>query len=287
MKDAILQPHPIPNKIPSTGLCLLHHLGCGLVVVAFVHFFGLYQLISERLGKEFIAVSPFLLPILLLAALFLARRTTSRQWPPLKRRPVLLGLCCCFVALALPDPEIAVKRIHVVEYLLLSLYVRYTLSFRLAGIPLLIFSCLLAGLYGVHDELLQGLHPSRTYGLRDMLVNAVAALGGCLLWHGLAIFSRNSSDHRAENGSLSLGQGFYLAGLTISIPAMAVPLVVHRNEALPFWPFLPLAAAMIVWSCFFIDDRSAHRPGILAVSVVAFVFLAYPLAVNVLEITFY
>lgn len=287
MKNAILRPHCIPDKIPNGGLCLLHHLGCGLAVVAFVHFFGLYQLISEKLGKEFIAISPFLLPILLLTALFLARKTSTRQWAPLKARPVLLGLCCCFVALALPDPEIAVKRIHVVEYLLLSLYVRYTLSSRLAGIPLLVFSCLLAGLYGVHDELLQGLHPSRTFGLRDMLVNAVAALGGCLLWHGLSIFTQNSTDHMEGNGSLSLKQGFYLAGLAISIPAMAVPLFSHRNESLPIWPFLPLAAATIVWSCFFIDDRSAHRHGILAVSVVAFLFLAYPFAVNVLEITFY
>ena len=285
MKD--LKPRPIPNKIPSAGLCLLHHLGCGLVVIAFVHFFGLYQLISERLGKEFIAVSPFLLPILLLATLFLARKITARQWPPQKLPPILLGLCCCFVALALPDPEIAVKRIHVFEYLLLSLYVRYTLSFRLAGIPLFLFSCLLTGLYGVHDELLQGLHPARTYGLRDMSVNAVAALGGCLLWHGLTIFTPSSTDHGTAKKPLSLKQSFYLTGLAISIPAMAVPLVVHRNDSLPFWPFLPLAAAMVVWSCFFIDDRSPHRPGILAVSIVASIFLAYPLAVNVLEITFY
>ena len=285
MKDS--KPPPIPGKIPSTGLFLLHHLGCGLVVVAFVHFFALYQLTSERLGKEFIAVSPFLLPILLLATLFLARKIATRQWPPPKLLPILLGLCCCLVALALPDPEITVKRIHVFEYLLLSLYIRYTLSFRLAGIPLLLFSSLLAGLYGVHDELLQGLHPARTYGLRDMSVNAVAALGGCLLWHGLAIFSPSSIDHGTEIKALSLGQSLYLAGLTISIPALAVPLVVHRNDSLPFWPFLPLAAAMVVWSCFFIDDRSAQRHGILAVSVVAFVFLAYPLAVNVLEITFY
>jgi len=287
MKNAPPRLHPIPDTLPKSGLCLLHHLGCGLVVVAFVHFFGLYQLISERLGKGFIAVSPFLLPILLLATIFSARKITSRQWPPPKLRPILLGLCCCFVALALPDPEIAVKRIHVAEYLLLSLYVRYTLSFRLAGISLLVFSCLLACLYGVHDELLQGLHPARTYGLRDMSVNAVAAVGGCLLWHGLAIFSRNSPVHKSENGSFSPGQSFYLAGLAITIPAMAVPLIVHRNESLPFWPFLPLAAATIVWSCFFIDDRSAHRHGILAVSVVAFLFLAYPLVVNVLEITFY
>ena len=287
MKDAIPQPRQDHEKQSNGRHCLLHHLGCGLVVIAFVHFFGLYQLINEKLGKGFIAVSPFLLPILLLTALFLARKITTRQWPTPKPGPVLLGLCCCFCALALPDPEIAVKRIHVMEYLLLSLYVRYALSSRLAGTPLLVFSCLLAGLYGVHDELLQGLHPARTYGLRDMSVNAVAAFGGCLLWHGLAIFSRNPPVHKSENGSFSPGQACYLAGLAISIPAMAVPLFVQRNESLPFWPFLPLAAATIVWSCFFIDDRSAHRHGILAVSIAAFLFLAYPLAVNVLEITFY
>jgi hypothetical protein len=67
---------------------------------------------------------------------------------------------------------------------------------------------------------------------------------------------------------------------------MAAPLIAYRHDFFPAWPFLPLAALMVIWSCFFVDDRSTHRHGLLPASIVAFLFLVYPLAVNGLQITF-
>ncbi|EKD37239.1 MAG: hypothetical protein ACD_75C01200G0001, partial [uncultured bacterium] len=109
----------------SHGFILLHHLGCGLLVVVFVHFYSLYQLVNQKLGGSFLAISPVVLPVLLLAALFFLRYRATDNLSSIHRLPIILGLCCCLGALAVPDPEIAVKRIHVMEYLLLSLYVRY------------------------------------------------------------------------------------------------------------------------------------------------------------------
>ncbi len=267
------------------GFILLHHLGCGLLVIAFVHFYGLYQMVNERLGGGFLKISPLILPILFLGVLF-SLRNRNTKLPPIRRLPVVLGLCCCLGALAVPDPEIAVKRIHVMEYLLLSLYVRYTLSFRLSGMPLLLFSCLLSCLYGVHDELLQGLHPARTYGLRDMLVNGVSACGGGLVWHGLGLFAGRATGEAGKEVDRPWFGILHLAGLAAAVPAMAVPLIAHRHDSLPAWPFLPLAAAMVLWSCFPAPDRSPIRHGLLSVHVVAFLFLLYPIAVNGLQIVF-
>lgn len=269
------------------GFILLHHLGCGLLVVVFVHFYSLYQLVNQKLGGSFLAISPFVLPVLLLAALFFRRYRVADNLSSIHRLPIILGLCCCLGALAVPDPEIAVKRIHVMEYLLLSLYVRYTLSFRIGGKHLLVFSCMLSCLYGVHDELLQGIHPARTYGLRDMLVNGVAAVGGGLVWHGLNLFCRRAGERETGFAGWPWSQVLYLLGLAAAVPAMAVPLIVHRHDVLPSWSFLPLAAAMVVWVCYFAGDRSTLRHGVVPVSVVAFLFLLYPLAVNGLQVAFY
>lgn len=275
----------------GAGLVPLHHLGCALLVVVFVHLYGLYQQVSERLGSGFIIMAPLVLPGLFLALVFLARRrvfSDPSTGISIRYRPLLLGMACCLAALAIPDPEIAVKRIHVAEYLALSLYVRYTLAFHLRGPVLLVFSCLLSCLYGVHDELLQGLNPSRTYGLRDMLVNAVAAIGGCLVWHGLGLFAGPSPRPAAvEADQWSIFRIVFLVGLVGAVLAMAVPLIAQRNDILPTWPFMPLAAAVVVWSCFLADDPSTFRHGLLPAGVVAGLFLVYPLIGNGLQIFFY
>jgi hypothetical protein len=270
----------------GNGSALLHHLGCALLVMAFVNLYGIYQLVSERFGSGFVAVAPLVLPVLFFAAFFLWRRCAACL-APFDLRSVLFGLGCCLGAIVLPDSEVAVKRIHVMEYLVLSLFVRFILSSRLRGASLFVFSCLLCCLYGVHDELLQGLHPARTYGLRDMLVNAVAAIGGGLVWHGFSLFSGRFTGQVPVTGSWSRSRVLYLTGLSLTIPAMAVPLIAYRHDVFPAWPFLPLAAVMVVWSCYFINDRSTLRHGMLPVSALAFLFLAYPFAVNGLHLTFY
>lgn len=287
LRNATVPRQAHAKRTGGHGFILLHHLGCGLLVVVFVHFYGLYQLVNHQLGGGFLAVSPFVLPVLLLAALIFRRYQVVDNLSSIHRLPVILGLCCCLGALALPDPEIAVKRIHVMEYLLLSLYVRYTLSRRIGGKPLLVFSCMLSCLYGVHDELLQGIHPARTYGLLDMLVNGVAAIGGGLVWHGLNLFCRHADEREAGSAGWPWPHILYLLGLAAAVPAMAVPLIVQRHDVLPGWSFLPLAAAMVVWVCYFAGDRSTLRHGVMPVSVVAFLFLVYPLAVNGLQIAFY
>ncbi len=93
------------------------------------------------------------------------------------------GAMIVFVVLSLEsNPN---KHIHIPEYILLAgiLYEAIALDYEGKGIFILIFVC--ASMLGVVDELAQGLHPQRHYGLGDMAVNSASALIGVLLLMGL------------------------------------------------------------------------------------------------------
>ncbi len=77
------------------------------------------------------------------------------------------------------------KHIHIPEYILLAgiLYEAIAPDYEGKGIFILIFIC--TSMLGVVDELAQGLHPQRHYGLGDMAVNSASALIGVLLLMGL------------------------------------------------------------------------------------------------------
>lgn len=264
---------------------MLRHLGCALLVLAFVNLYELYRLVGDLLGARLLGLAPLVLPPLFLMVIFVFARRSVRL-VPLALAPTLAGIALCLVALAIPDPEIAIKRIHVAQYLLLSLAVRHTLATRLGGVELTLSATLLSCLYGVHDEMLQGLHPDRTYGLRDIMVNTLASCGGGLIWHGLSLFEKG----HAPTGPLigwTWRQRLILFGMSVAVVLMAVPLVAYRNHPLPPWPFLPLAALLIIWGLFFISPRQNGYHLFQPLGVVALLFLLYPFAVNVLQIPFY
>jgi hypothetical protein len=77
------------------------------------------------------------------------------------------------------------KHIHIPEYILMSwiLYRALALDYHGSGILLLVFIC--GAMLGVVDEIMQGIHPQRTYGWTDMIVDAAAGLIGCLSLMGL------------------------------------------------------------------------------------------------------
>ncbi len=271
----------------STFFLAFLYLSCALLVIAYANMYLFYRYISHTLGDRFITLTPVILPILLLL-LFLttASRRSSKGKLFIGWRWLLPGLAFCIFALFIPDPRIGVKRIHVSEYLLLSLLVRYTMSHRLSGLPLLFFSCLFTAILGIHDEFLQGIHPSRTYGLRDILVNGLSGAGGAFIWHGLNMFTTNyqvKSD--TKNGTIL--HHLYLSWLVISILAFIVPLAGYLHNFMPLWLILPLAASTVFWSCFLLTDTSQLRHGVSALSYASFILLIYPAAVNGLQIPFH
>jgi len=82
------------------------------------------------------------------------------------------------------------KYIHLPEYILMTwiLYQALAIDYKGSGIFLLIFTC--AAMLGIVDEILQGIHPQRTYGWKDMVIDTASGFIGVLMLVGLKKTSR-------------------------------------------------------------------------------------------------
>lgn len=270
----------------KNGTCIFHiglYLLCGLLIVIFVNTYPIYRFLATRLGNGISSFLPLALPV---AVITICLWACSGSYARRRVHWLLLlpGIFLCLIALLIPDPAIAIKRIHVVEYLLLSLLVRYTMSHHLSGTRLLLFSGLFTAVLGVHDEFLQGIHQLRTYGLRDMLVNMVAGFGGALFWHGLGLFRQPTETTGSTEWRMH--QLLYLLWLILAVFAMIVPIAAYLHHALPYWPGLPLLSTTVFWCCFGRGDRSEVGHGLTILSLACLLFLLYPVMVNMLQIPF-
>ncbi|MEE4166664.1 MAG: VanZ family protein, partial [Desulfocapsaceae bacterium] len=200
-----------------------------LLVLAYLNMFPVVRYIVKTWGTTPVLVLPILITISALIAislLLLRARRVRRVQPDIA--PIMIGTAICLAALFIPDPEAPIKRIHVIEYMILSLLIRYTMSIRLQGASLLVYSIFFTSLLGVHDELLQGLHPLRTYGTRDILVNAVASAGGGFIWHGFRLFE-HSTQASEPVVRLTPRSSSYLVWLFCSVLFFFMPLLSFRQ----------------------------------------------------------
>jgi len=273
-------------RSPATWKTFALYLLACLTVVGFVNLYSLYRIVAKSLGNSVFFYAPLILPPVLLG-LFFAILRPRLQRQNIRAGYILVGLLLLGAGLMVPDPGIAVKRIHVTEYLLLALLVRYIMARHLGGLPLLVFSCLATTILGIHDEFLQGIHPLRTYGLKDMLVNCLGACGGNLLWHGMGIFSGMLQVRRRQDADNIAGITLYLGWLLVSLVAMSVPLTQYLNSSLPMWPFLPLATVPLYWSLLLCRQDSGLRHGVAACTGLILPFFCYPVLINVLALSFY
>lgn len=265
----------------------LHYLGCGLLVVSYVNLFVVWSRLDQLLGRGTMNLLPVAVTFLVLTGIVLfvvhlRGKGISIQWAY-----VGAGVGLCLLALLASDMRYAVKRIHVVEYLFLSLVVRYCMSWKLQGKNLLLYSFLAAAVFGVHDELLQGIHPLRTYGLRDMAVNGISAAGGALIWHGADLFPGNqqsSTGNKTRSSSAALL--LYILWLVIAVPALVVPLTAYRYDLIPYWPMLPLAGGLVFWFLYGAGFAPSSRHGLVVLSWLSFLLLCYPVVINVASIPF-
>ncbi len=260
---------------------------CVLLVILFVNLYGVFAIADSWLPASVLQLLPILVVVLFFAAVvaFFFRRSSAYDG---SRSLLWLGGTVCVAALVIPDSQFPAKRVHVAEYMALVCLVRYAMSWRLQGLSLLFFSVFATILFGIHDELLQGLHPARTYGLRDMLVNSFAALGGGLIWHSCSLFVRPELREEKRRGKRDTNIILaYLCWFSLSILTFVVPLSVYRQETIPYWPLLPLSAAVVLWSLYYHDLAPRFKYGFFVVNCLAYLFLLYPVAINVSSYTFY
>jgi VanZ family protein len=183
------------------------------------------------------------------------------------------------------------KYIHIPEYILMTwiLYQALAIDYKGSGIFLLIFTC--AAMLGIVDEILQGIHPQRTYGWKDMIIDTASGFIGVLMLVGL---KKTSPRDWTWIRQLRQFKGFLAAMLFGA--ATTVPMCIYLFDAQDqgtFWSVYPrwllggnglfLAASGVV--CLFHrlgrqrSDRSIAKtePDALKGHTTAFLWIMCPL----------
>jgi hypothetical protein len=258
----------------------LFHVLALVLVVAYVNTFVLWREIGDifgrgiRDGMPFIVVGVLVLGLAIYLGVNARRGALSIAWPWLATAVIL-----AIVGLASTDPTFPAKRIHVPQYVILAIVLHFAIRASDRTTLTLFFVFLAAAAYGVHDEFLQGLHPRRNYGLRDMFVNACGAGAGTLLVRAL------SSGRRIQSSFVEASserQGVFAALLLFAIAGTA-----YRSDFLPYWTVLPALAGALALA--FAAERLSERGDRLAVRALVAVCLlygVYPLVINVAALNF-
>ncbi len=265
---------------------IMGYLACLLLVPIYVNLFTLWDYAKRTFGDDLAGLLPIIGTSLLLLIIVLVVRKRSKEihsWGL-----IILGIAIACLALFTTNPKWPAKRVHVAEYMMLVLVVRYAMSFKLSGTPLLFFSFLFAAMLGVHDEMLQGFSQNRTYGIRDMLVNSLGSLAGALIWHGAGWFGNLSIIHADAQSTRDYGPVLYLFWLIASLLLAVYPLYYYRGvELIPFWPFVPLGSTIVLFTFIFSRIPHSWRHGVQAITLCALALCSYPVYSHVSHVLFY
>ena len=257
------------------------YLLCLILVPVYVNMFPIWKYLSTVFGDIFFVILPPVILALFVGGVLWIHLQARQSSLPIDRKSVGLGVLICFIGLLATDPDFPVKRVHVVEYAFICLIARYAMSHFLHGLPLLFFSACFGALLGVHDEFLQGLHPARTYGLRDMGVNLMGSFGGGLIWHGLHLFSVKKPSTVA---SIDL---YFLGWLLVGVLLLVWPAVYYRGLVVEIWVAVPLLAAPVYYLMYREIFTREISHGIFAVTAAAVSLAIYPLLTGLPGIVFY
>lgn len=243
------------------------HALAALLVLAFAHTFELWRWLVATLGQTGAAAVPAGLALTLAAAFAaILRGRGAVEW-----RLLALAAVLAAVGLMATDPQFPAKRIHVPQYALLAAILRLALP-DCAGWTRTLGAAFLASLYGVHDEFVQGLMPTRGYGTPDMLTNALGAFAGALALH----------DPRERSApALAPADLVRLTSIALVVGSMAVAFVGWRGASLPWWPAIGFALAFALGLA-----PGAGRPILLPAALLCAAFPAYILLHHALALPF-
>jgi hypothetical protein len=229
-------------RLKNRRMCLW--LSVVLYTFSLQYAFIVYEAIILRWSSEFAGIIPrFILGTAGVAAVYYGIKLKA----PVERLILLLpcGIVASLIVSLVDNPN---KHIHIPEYILMTwlFFEAIRIDYNGRGIFLLIFLC--SSCLGVVDEVLQGIHPSRSCGWRDMLINTSSSLIGVLAIMGL-------TEHRWEGMAWAhrvIGmRGPLFVGLvgtvgTIMSCRMLFEVKLHDGS----WELYPLW--LLIWNALFV-----------------------------------
>jgi hypothetical protein len=274
-----------PGRTGRFGEAAWYGLALALVA-AFVNTFEIWIWLQRQLPPWALTGVPFALTAPLIAWVgwrLRAHAVLARSWPWFAA-----AAAAAAVAFAITDPAFPAKRAHIPEYMLLALVLRRGLAYHHAGAYLSVMSGIAAAVLGVHDELLQGLHPTRYFGLADIVVNAISAGAGACLGHGLATAADGDARPRSAIGGVGV-PGWAVAAAAIAGLALLVLVLLRMpGQPMPPWAALPVLAAVACW--LLLEAGRGRAPGAgRAVTIVVWLSAAAilePMIANVTTLDF-
>ena len=140
------------------------------------HVITVYNAIVDKTSREMAGRIPVGI-LVVLCAVYILIVLQIRKEP---KRLLLLIPCLAIVLAVISLESNPNKHIHIPQYILMSwiLFAALSIDYHGGGILLLTLVC--ASLLGIVDEILQGIHPARSYGWIDMLINAAASIVGVI-----------------------------------------------------------------------------------------------------------
>ena len=251
------------------------HILAATLVVVYANTFAVWAWIAALVGSDAARNLPYLALVLVLVFVIAGMaRSRAFDWSFF-----ILGATLAIGALFLTDPDFPAKRIHVPQYMVLSLILYRALSYNLPrGNDLCLAAATMATLYGVHDELLQGFHPDRTFGLRDLGIDAAGALSGALIARAF----QPSGNDRARNPLAERDRPGTIAVMAVvaGTACLVLPLEGYRDQFIPAWSTLPLLAAGVI-TALLVSGDCARSLSFRVFAFAAFSLLLYPIASHV------
>ncbi|MFH1995137.1 MAG: VanZ family protein [Nitrospinota bacterium] len=156
-------------------------LAVTLYTLLLPHVIVIYRTIVRNYSSKLAGRVPIFV-LIFMGLIFLLISVRKKCWVKTIITTILSLVIVCSIIKLEPNPN---KHIHIIEYILMAwlLFYLFSLDYKGGGIFILIFIC--ASMLGIVDELQQGLHPARYYGLSDMFINTSSVFVGILSILGL------------------------------------------------------------------------------------------------------
>ena len=158
----------------------LRRIILGLTVAVYTYMLPdavlVFEALQQNFSKDLVGKIPLLIIFMLAAAYIVWGIKIQKTLQVL----MVAGVSSIIVAIIISVEQNPNKHIHIPEYVLMTwiLFEAISIDYRGKGMGLLILMC--ASMLGIVDELLQGIHPARSYGWIDMLINFASSVIGVL-----------------------------------------------------------------------------------------------------------
>ena len=149
---------------------------------------------------------------------------------------------------------------------------------------LCVAAAVISALYGVHDEFLQGFHPDRTFGFRDIGINTLGAIAGALA--ACAFVPSANGPPRAALPRLDRPGIIAILAIIAGAGFLVLPLEGYRDNFLPAWSTLPLLGAGLC-AALLMPGHFARTLAFRVFAFIAFTLLLYPVASHVPTLRFH